>query len=409
MRFSPFEHCVYGPVHIASSGTGVPDGSNLPAIVLEHRTLYTIRPDASGAIEFALVPSMVGAFAIRKGIVTVDVNRFDIVTGISYGVNSQIYNSDMAVFTPASPANVSNYKIVPFAEWLGEFGPGQQFASNTLAVEKFWVVACVGTYMFTGTSLANSGTAVTARQNIAVEDTSSTPDTVTAWQQPEYVGRINSPGPFGPNAVAQLAGCVVAPVQDGGDMINVPHDFSYQALAYALPVEASHPDVTTDNPFAQLGYSSTPNQWVAVPAPQIGHADTTFVALANVAPTGSVTFASRTCVEYVLDWRSGVSRLAKVGPPADPAAVERVKALARVMPASKPAGDNGGPQSSWISRAWHWYLNKEEGAIATAWNFGANLLTGMASRSTGGMSTAIGQAAYNNNSIGYNRQLAIGY
>lgn len=387
----PFEHCVYGPVHSPGDGTGVPDGSNMPSIVLEFRYTLTIKPDSTGTVAFAHIPSPLGSLALNRGICTITINRVD-SSGNYSGVSDSVFNSgtpttyalDTAgtVFIPVS----ATYGIVPFREWLvpgGGVPTFQQYSGNAFQPTNFRVVASVGSYSFTGASLHNAGVSAVARSNIRKED--KTVNTVTvvppiwgAAMDSSPVGHVNDQGPIGQSAVTNLAGVVVNPVTDGADLINVPHDFSYQTLRLSYPVDSANPVVNSaglwPNPvFGQIVNPATAATRFGLGlTPEFGHADSTFVNITGMEPEASVTYTSRTCVEFTLQASAVVSRLAKLGPPAAPGAVNRVKALARQLPAAKPPSGSGG--GSWLSHALSWYANTEKAAVSKTWQFGSDLV-----------------------------------
>jgi len=395
------------------TGVGVPDGHNIPSIVLEHRYVVTVLPDLAGRIEFAHLPSMLGSFAIRRGIITVRMAKINTATAESYlGTVELTFNSDTALMlTSLSPvttvpfANNAAYYIVPFQEWYPPTGVNvlEQFGAGTFSVDAFRVIASVGKFAYTGTSLNNAGVASAARSDVRVmqplTDTGVTLGTTTAvgslqpWQSglPELSGNpspggayyeVSTQGPGGFANNAQLSGVVVNPVTDGAELINVPFDFDYQPLrvgilmpddiSTATDVPGQGPDRA---PFSQLVNNNT-TTFAAGPQPGIGHASTTFVSIAGMAQDQAITYSSRTCVEYQLRQSSNVHRFAKLGPPNDPSTIERVKSFARALPAASPPSAEG-----WfphlLKAIGGQYLRAEKSSIEAAWRFGTNLVTSM--------------------------------
>lgn len=426
--FHPFEHCVYGPVHSPGDGTGVPDGSNMPSIVMEFRYTLTIRPDSTGTVAFAHIPSPLGSLALNRGICTITINRVN-ASGSYSGVSDSVFNTSTpttyaldtagTVFIPCA----DTYGIVPFREWLvpgGGVPTFQQYSGNAFQPTNFRVVASVGSYSFTGASLHNAGVSAIARSNIRKEDktVNVTPVVPPIWGAAgdnSPIGHVNDQGPIGQSAVTNLAGVVVNPVTDGADMINVPHDFEYQSMRLSYPVDAANPVVNSaglwPNPvFGQIvNPASAATRFGLGLTPEFGHADSTFVHITGMEPEASVTYTSRTCVEFTLQASSVVSRFAKLGPPAAPAAVNRVKALARQLPAAKPPSGSGG--GSWLSHAVAWYANTEKAAVTKAWQFGSDLVRTFVGRGNQVqqyvMPSSIAAGGYNPSISGGMQRLAI--
>lgn len=138
-----------------------PDGSQDPSIAYKYKQVLTISPDTDGNIIFMMVPGLQGAIAVRTGNFQISVPRY---TGTTNGA------------TNPSPGNFVNgtnpqtaYTLVPYTEVvtsllgvtdvaLKQFLPFTPSRYRVLAQE----IRCA----FTGSTLADSGSVVTARHNI---------------------------------------------------------------------------------------------------------------------------------------------------------------------------------------------------------------------------------------------------
>jgi len=411
---TPFERCVYGPVNMSGTASGVPDGSNLPSIVIEHRYVVTIIPDLAGRISFAHVASPLGSFAIRHGKITVPLN----VISASGDQTSFLapnpafsFSSDTTKISAYQPATVSGpvalvssaydgYHLVPFSEWLGNTSNtlNQLGGAGTFGVDSFRIISSVGSFSFTGSSFTNAGVSAVAREDVKLlqpqtdvpETLPNVGGTLSPWQSGNALSgtppgltpggplqNIATRGPNGLTGVSMLSGVVIAPVTQGGDLINVPTDFGYQPIRMSvteLADQAGQYEGGVARPFTQMAVYSGGPAVCEVPQPGIGHAPTTFVCVEGmqVGDTATVTYTARTCVEYQIKQTSSVHRFARLGPPANAVALDRVKALSRLLPASKavtgPAGDG------WLSHAIGWYTGTMKNIMSKQWEIGSRAL-----------------------------------
>lgn len=414
LRFTPFERCVYGPVNMSGTGMGAPDGCNLPSIVIEHRFVVTVKPDSLGRISFAHVPSPLGSFAIRHGVCTTQVN---VVSALSTETNyatpnlAYAFSSDTAVLKDYDPGSITSppistvvlydgYHIIPFTEWLGVQRNvlDQMGGAGTFGVEQFRIIANVGSFAFTGSSLANAGVSAVAREEVKIllpqtDVPGISPvvgGTLSPWQSGLAIDvgpppglapggaiqAIGTQGSVGITGVSANSGVVIRPVTCGGDLINVPTDFDYQPMRMSVTeltaqVDQFIPGVA--RPFTQLAqYSGSALQVVETPQPGMGHAPSTFVAIEGMDPSASITYTARTCAEYQIKQTSSVHRFAKLGPPANLAAIERVRSLSRLLPASKEVSGSAG--DGWLSSAASWYVGTMKSIMAKEWEVGSKVL-----------------------------------
>lgn len=349
---SAFERCVYGQPGEISLGLGVPDGSSLNSIVIDHRQTFVLRP-IGGGIVFALTPSYLGALAMSQGSTTALLYTCNPASGVLTNLVSSVVN--FPVLAPAS-----QYLVLPFQEWLGQgaLGSAIKLGNNnfgSLNVTQARVITNKARMIYTGTSLANSGTCAIARQNIKIETIVPGTDTLNYNQLGDLRQQLGSIGPGDVNSVMALAGSQIVSAGElrcGYDLLNVPYNFDYEnwvenaSPVFQVPV-AGNPTPA----FAQALIDTVTNLVVPGCAPGIGHAPTTFVAFSGLDTTASITVTCQTCVEYTVGFNSPLTRFATMSPSVDNGAMDRVKEMSRGVPVIKPA------ETSWIANALSTYAS----------------------------------------------------
>lgn len=355
MMLTPFEACVYGPVGAPGHSMGIPDGSSLQSIVIDHRQTFVVKIGTGplavpGAVVFAITPSFLGGFAFNTGQVSAAVYGVVTSSGLITTANTQVINLPGPLTSGGT--GVGNYYVVPFREWLPAGAAGLLAASGANNFASFNVgqgriLTNKAKIIYTGSTMHNAGTCAIARQNIRVETntkaTDGYPATVTGLNR-QFLSSI---GPTDFTSVMQLAGSQVISAGElrcGYDVINVPYEFGYQPwIENSTPVfQSSATGIQPSTDFAQLLFPDDLSVGTIVggPTPGIGHAPTTFVAFDGLDATASITVTLQSCIEYTVSFDSPTARFATMSPPMDLGAINRVKDMSRVVPTIKPTSDS---------------------------------------------------------------------
>lgn len=398
----PFVACVYGPVGMAGGGTGVPDGSSFKTVVIEHRSLVTIKPDALGQIGFAVLSNPYGGIAWNRGDATWNTfelyqnpypggsTRREYPTQVAGSTILRLSDATRGVFTP-------DYAICPFNEWRfdssGYVSNDQANGTNILTgpanehglrITKWRTITTVARVSYIGSSLHNSGVMAIARSPGGVgsrydikvligADAAMTEGQLEDCVLAQAAGAV----PVTFDAVAAMPGAKVIPVRCGSDVLSPPSDFVWHEWEDAFFLGPN--DVVPKTGFANIGGGGGPISFddadqsasldnlafavgaawrgppsndgpmfvVGAPLPGWSNNDVSYVQIQGMESQQSVMVELRTCCEYVLAFNSPAARFAKDSPRPRPAAMKAVLDIARKVPASKPPDDG----VSWISTA----------------------------------------------------------
>ena len=376
-----FIHCVYGPINAPSSGVGAPDGSVEPSVVIDHRQVVTVKPDVNGNITVAIVPSPYGAVAIGSGLATVTMNSVDF-TGDEPVYLQPTQEKLNGVSTPVSQSNYSEfaYPLIPFTESLRAGGSPKHAQGLGLQATKFRVLTSMAQADFTGSTMYNSGSAVTAKiAHHLYEDRPS--DNPTAAPGRVYLvqtgSRIVQTPPSGYADISSLPGANVFPARQSVMMINAPQSFDYQEMREQwMPFMASGYNNSTTRYFGGAMLDSNGITHGSDPVPGFGYSTVTYYAASGLDASATITFEVRTCVEYTLAFSSPASRFTALPSPERPLAIKAVKEIGRTIPSSfpvTPAVENHG----WLSNAVSWYGRTMAHTIGAVYEAGGSLMKNM--------------------------------
>jgi len=397
--------CVFGPVSMTNKLMGVPDGDQTLGYTQELRSVIRIKPDAEGSIVIALHPSINGAWALSRGVVTIVTSGAGLADGLSTGTGSHVFDSDAAVFTPPRLPNAGArpFMLLPFEEMLvpagtsmssvGRFG---NLARPTIfdvgaTAEYFRIITNTATFEYVGAPLTASGAVACARADIHVDqyfndqlgaNGANTPGVIPV--QGDLLATLCDPGPNTFETVASMTGALTSRALDGGKVINVPTKWDYQPVKMALNYNGSNA-TGVDSPFALLAFDDATGNVVPCPTPGIGWASTTVIAMTGLPTDAVVIFDARTCMQLTVKPTSQVRHMARPSPPKQAAALDAVAVIAPKLPPSAPTG---GADEGWLN----WYGNTMRKSVGNAWALGAKVIKNVA---PGVMGNEIGGLAEN--------------
>jgi len=398
--------CVFGPVSMTNKLMGVPDGDQTLGYTQELRSVIQVKPDTTGAIVVALHPSIMGAWAISRGKVTVLANGTGTADGLSTGPGAHVFDSDAAVFVPPRLPNAGArpFMVVPFEEMIASTGTSVSsvgrfgnLARPTVfdvgaTAEFFRVITNTGTFEYVGAPLTASGAVACARADIHVDqyfndqlgaNGANTPGVISA--QGDLLATLSDPGPNIFETVASMTGALTSRALDGGKVINVPTKWDYQPVKMALNYNGSNP-TGVDSPFALLTFDDATGNVIPCPTPGIGWASTTVIAMTGLPADAVVIFDARTCMQLTVKPTSQVRHMARPSPPKQAAALDAVAVIAPKLPPSAPTG---GADNGWISNLAGSYADNMKKALGMSWSLGAKVLKqvapGIVGKEAGGL------------------------
>lgn len=385
---APIDHfvkCVYGPINAPSHGSGAPDGSIDPSVVIDHRQAITVSPDGNGNITVAIVSSPYGAIALGAGTATVTINSVDYAAAgrenwhylapVSTTVSGHILHP------PANTAG-SQYPVIPFKESLRSGGPVITAQMTGLRATKYRVLTNQAQIEFTGSSMYNGGTAVTGKIAHHLDESAPFASEQVAGLAAPYdiastCARFVQPPPGTYGDISALPGANVFPARQSVMVVNGPQDFDYQEMRNAwLPVL---PKATYGGQCQVFGGLQDVQNTIATnyhaydPIPGLGHSTTTYYAATGLDPSASITFEVRTCVEYTLAFDSPAARFTSLPAPERPLALRTVKDIARSIPSSFPVTP-GVENHGWLYNAASWYGRTMASIVGNVYSAGGTAL-----------------------------------
>jgi hypothetical protein len=371
---------------MSGNGRGVPDGSNLNTIVVDHRQTIVLEPSSAGNITFAIVPSQYGAIGVAEGKFAATVNTTAGATVTSTFGTPQTTTFSMTPASPTPSLQAGNYWIVPFNENLATLGTQVIFPPvGGLQSTKSRVVTCTARIMYTGPTLSDSGVAATCKMPCWSEVVDTLSDSeVSSFGFLTHGMPLPADPPTSFTTIAGMAGARIFPARESADVLMVPTNYEFAAIRpgmvpYTQEAFSGSPGIPTYLTwFAGLGVVTSSTTAIPLPVPSLGHSDVTFYSasglnVAGASGTASITVEVRTCVEYTIDFNSPMQRFAKMASPKDQAALDRIQAVARCLPSSKITTATSAT-SGWLPDALSWY-GRTMGKIAgTAWQVGGKVL-----------------------------------
>jgi len=369
---SPFLECYLSRVGARPMGMGIPDKNGSNTIVVDHRYAVSIQPNAAGQVYFAIVPSCMGGVAIQRGVFTATT-----WSKPSNTFKSHTFSTDVADWSSEDPNGL--YHLLPFTEYQNgdpttSSSSGGSQNSAAYYTESWRVISSKAKILYTGDDFHNSGSVTVARQNIKATDTTFTQAAAgqaytTGWYQ------ISEDGPQILSDFLNIADSVTMPIRDGAGVNNtveswdfipyregfVPTSVTPQEMAANF---ATNPSIAAS--FSQLGYDVTNTKISTYPMPGFANMSTTFVAIEGLQSGQSIFVDCANCVEYQLNAKSSMAKMAKPSPPEDAAALKQVADASRRMPTAITAAQE---KEGWLP-----WLERMGGYIATGGEIAASAL-----------------------------------
>lgn len=303
---------------------GVPDGSAAPSFVVDHRAVYSISPDGSGNITFALLPGMYGAICLNKGQLTTTIPKY--IDGAALTVN------------PVSATVIGNnewpqvpYPVTPQVFGSKNYGP--------YGATAFRLITSVADVVFTGSDMYNNGSVLVTRATVKPVFTGRSVTYGTTRSADAWEVSIPNPDLIRPDSQT-------ASIRDRLTLRSLPSDYEYQSTL----TDAIYSDGTGAllyNPVAQLATATTQTQGAT---PGVYHdCGATFYRATGLHSSATIQVSVRTCIQYQVDMtNSAMQPFLGPSPPANPSIIRAVQNASRSLPVAeiwsgiKQAGQIGG-------------------------------------------------------------------
>lgn len=318
-RMHPFVRQLLSGPNYSGVLVEVPDGSQAPSIIMSFRQLITITPD-TGAITFAIIPSLMGSFALYQGTVRVSIPKYA--------------NAGSPLWTGVPVPSVINgnkvaYLTVPFTEWLGITDSASK-AFGPYSANSFRVLSTVASLDFTGSTFADNGVVGVTRYLLNPENSTATSTINGVVSNGNYI--VQSP-PTTLTALSSTVGFSSYPARESLALTNVNAVMEFQSTWFqrymADAAGIGHFNTMVQNP-TTTGLLSGFNPGVDNNCPS------TFVSYSGMDATGSITVELRSTIEVTLTPISSVAPLATPNPPRNETVMKRITDVARSLPAAEP-------------------------------------------------------------------------
>jgi hypothetical protein len=361
------------------NGRGIPDGSTQRTIVVDHRQTVVLAPNG-GLILFAVVPSQYGAVALGTGKASATLNAITPTgaTQAQYGAPIGVSLSITATTAAPTPSiDAAIYPLLPFSESLVRGGLVGVPTLGGLQATHSRVITCTARVMYTGATLSDSGAATTCKLPMWTRDT-QTLDAAQLGSHPYF--KTGAPLPSAPpitfDAIAAVAGSRVFPARESCDMLSVPTDYEFEPIRdamvpFVLQGTSVPPEYMTY--FAAQAVDTSTGTVEVAPLPNFSHADTMFYCAQGLDASATVTVEVRTCVEYALAFTSPMMRFSEMAALKDQAALDRVQAIGRCLPSSRPTTAQS-VTHGWLPEAAAWYGRTMGKIVGAVWNAGGRAL-----------------------------------
>lgn len=282
----------------------------MPSVVMDLKSVFTIKPDGSGAIAFMLTPSSNGCLTITTGSLSGSVTTTyrDVASNTGWGTTSTVGG------TPVY-GTISDSRVNSMLTNLGSGG------SSTW--QSFRTIMAVADVCYTGSSMMDAGSALVGTIGSRLMQSGTRPNTYSTSSVEDVVSYSTTRA----GNVLQLAGMpssVALSARKNFRMRVMPSTPEFQRLA---------PCINFDQDNQPLGYvrlATATGDWIAptydpsVPWKAVSYA--------GLDSTASVTVTLRHCVEYIVDDESTMAPLAGPSPANDPPARTFMEAIAAKIP-----------------------------------------------------------------------------
>nr|WEU70892.1 MAG: hypothetical protein 2 [Hangzhou hepe-like virus 1] len=334
---NPYAMCRLMPFHSGGRNLGIPDGTDVRRILMDHRMQNTFVIGSSGTMNIAITPALPS----------------------SVWFNSQVFDTTFSVNGQTFPYHTGNQVLMfPLMqpEWRegtvrlynteGRFDDADPIYNST----KSRIVTVGWSILYTGTSLNNSGIIRVNKQQIGVGDLQPNMASFSVWNSQSGTDKNWNPGQVQIRVLDQTcsfyasntsdtrtfplkSGChgVLKHSSDEYEWCNITPNLCFLALPSNENVSAL--------PHLNIGGEGQMAHW-----PQVSSFDngwsSTLLTISGATPGSSFVLDTIYCVEYTPSISSQTYPLAKQGPPKNDNLVQRVDKAATAQPVANVGSAN---------------------------------------------------------------------
>lgn len=316
-----FNHCLQGPVSASPSGMGVPDGDSQLSITIDHRNQFTFRPNASGVIAIAFIPGVYGSIIQFVGHCNATMPQFDAAAGLSCTLSGTgTVNDDTGVL---------NGHTLPYAQLPTNLGTT---AYGPNGVAKFRPIMQVADISFTGSSMENAGSVTVCKMAYSSFDTNQlnfTPGSEYARANTS-IWQTNGSFPTDPSGCVNQGKSTTFAAKQNFAIRNIPASWDYESVRVTSALTSPG-----GLPYCRAAIIEFGGAGVSLASINPGisqNCPVTVVCYEGLQASASITVSSRTCMQYTVAPKSGVSEFAKPSPPKNQQSLDRAVNKARASP-----------------------------------------------------------------------------
>lgn len=319
---SEYEHCVLSGTDINASGSGFPDGNPQPSVTLDYKQIITLKPDASGVIDFVFAPSATSCL--------------NMITGSTTGIVVDGYIPDATT--------ISGFKAVtkaadkPGVISIGTLVPPELFMSSSAPMSattnEFRPVVMVADVEYTGSSMMNNGSVVvTNLPNSETVFSAVSVPAATAYNADRVAFNSFNATQVGPKTQVLSA-------REGFTTRIVANEPKYETVRSSVMTYDANSSRDT-RPMAYYTSGSTGTQTLA--PSYHSSCEWIRVTYSGLDTSASITLTIRYCVQFAINQSSSANAavlmpLSRPSPASKPGIVTRVTNIIRSAPLATKKG-----------------------------------------------------------------------
>lgn len=328
-KSNPYAMCRLDPFSSMGKSNGIPDGSNVRRLLIDHRMTTKLTFGPTGNLNLAITPMVPHPLLVQAS------DSGLLINGASYPHN----NPNVLLYIPVT---LPEWQTLPIHWWATEDKFNE--ATPLYSASRFRVVTCGYRIMYLGTSLTDSGMisvntlsySVEAPMpnggNLTVYSSQVASNTVISDRQVTQ-SLVNAPQLAAPNTGFTSSETVHLALRDGAEgalsKMSTDHEFvtcsrvmNYWTFSNvdstSLLMQKTQTPVLLGNSAVVNGYDSNWN--------------THMITVTGGTPGQTLVVDLVMCVEYVPQPNSEVYALAKAGPPENRALLQRVENYLKTRP-----------------------------------------------------------------------------
>lgn len=307
----PYLHCLTGPVEMANTQSGYPDGDGKSSVVLEYRRAYSVLP-VNGTIQLVIAPNASGCLGV--------------VTGRTASPIVNQLASTTSGFTNTSINNTVDAPGMIPENFLSTVTNALPYPTLNRSSPSFRPTVCTANFTYTGSSMMDNGSVVVSKLvNSEAIGGSLSIDASTDYNVDNAV--------FSPLTEGLLPSSYVGAARHGFNVRAAPVRPLYEtteASGVSLAATTNYPyrTRTADT----LGFGIAPSYHSQCPW--------YLITYSGLDASASINVSYRYCVQYTVTAASSVSPFAAPSPVASPGILEKAARYISSLPVVTPIANS---------------------------------------------------------------------